>query len=343
MADESDPRAHRPNEALGGNARSGDRDSVAELARSLGYNDDFEDFGRHETRNFVSPDCQAEDSRRDAYPLPPLESEQHAAALNFDVRPYRAHPGDRSDAYQADAHAHADRDDRGIYEHGESWIERQEIYHAQARALRRRRLTAVMAVVALAAVGSAGVFGYRAMSAGSKPANPPPAIKADMEPGKIVPPIQTDEPRIAFPPPNPPNSPQSTASVANSPSLLAAPPAESVGVGTDKPKKSAAPVPARTAAAPNPPAHAASVAAGRAYVQVSSLRSETDAQASFKTLQGKYPDVLGGKRVVIRRAELGGKGVHYRAMVGPFASTEQAAELCSRLKAAGGQCVVQRN
>jgi cell division protein FtsN len=47
--------------------------------------------------------------------------------------------------------------------------------------------------------------------------------------------------------------------------------------------------------------------------------------------------------VVIRRAELGDKGVYYRAMVGPFTSVEQATELCSSLKAAGGQCVVQKN
>jgi SPOR domain len=98
----------------------------------------------------------------------------------------------------------------------------------------------------------------------------------------------------------------------------------------------------RVASAPNPPAPSAAIANG-SYVQVSSQRSETDAQASFKALQGKYPAVLGGKQVVIRRAELGDKGVYYRAMVGPFASVEQAAELCTSLKAAGGQCIVQRN
>jgi SPOR domain len=79
------------------------------------------------------------------------------------------------------------------------------------------------------------------------------------------------------------------------------------------------------------------------YVQVSSVRRETDAQASFRALQSKYPKVLGDKQAVIRRAELGGKGVYYRAMVGPFASIEKAAELCSSLKAAGGACFLQRN
>ena len=43
------------------------------------------------------------------------------------------------------------------------------------------------------------------------------------------------------------------------------------------------------------------------------------------------------------RADLGDKGVFYRAMVGPFGSQDEAAQFCGSLKTAGGQCVVQRN
>ena len=57
----------------------------------------------------------------------------------------------------------------------------------------------------------------------------------------------------------------------------------------------------------------------------------------------RFPNQLGGREAMIRRADLGAKGTFYRAMVGPFASSEQAAELCSGLKAAGGSCIVQRN
>jgi hypothetical protein len=46
---------------------------------------------------------------------------------------------------------------------------------------------------------------------------------------------------------------------------------------------------------------------------------------------------------MIRRADLGDKGTYYRALVGPFASMEEAAGLCSGLKAAGGNCIVQKN
>ncbi len=84
-------------------------------------------------------------------------------------------------------------------------------------------------------------------------------------------------------------------------------------------------------------------AAGGYAVQVTSQRSEADAQAEFRTLRAKFPTQLGGREPIIRRADLGAKGVYYRALVGPFASADQAAELCSKLKAAGGSCLVQRD
>ena len=82
---------------------------------------------------------------------------------------------------------------------------------------------------------------------------------------------------------------------------------------------------------------------GNFLVQVSSQRSEADAQASFKALQGKFPSVLGSRAPLIKRADLGDKGVYYRAMVGPFGSPDEASQFCVSLKSAGGQCVVQRN
>jgi len=84
-------------------------------------------------------------------------------------------------------------------------------------------------------------------------------------------------------------------------------------------------------------------ATGGYVVQVASQRSESDAQASFRALQQKYPSVLGSHQVMVRRADLGEKGVYYRAQVGPFATAEEASEMCTSLKSAGGQCIVQRN
>jgi sporulation related protein len=65
-------------------------------------------------------------------------------------------------------------------------------------------------------------------------------------------------------------------------------------------------------------------------------------QTSFRALQAKYPKLLGRREPMVRRADLGTKGVYYRVMVGPFVSTEQGGELCSNLKATGGDCIVQK-
>jgi hypothetical protein len=88
---------------------------------------------------------------------------------------------------------------------------------------------------------------------------------------------------------------------------------------------------------------ATEVAAGSYTVQISSQRTEFEAQASFRSLQAKYPNLLGDQQPVIRRADLGEKGIYFRTMVGTFASADEASKFCGSLKSAGAQCVVQRN
>ena len=83
-------------------------------------------------------------------------------------------------------------------------------------------------------------------------------------------------------------------------------------------------------------------AGGDYLVQVSSQKNEADVQASYRALQNKFPAALGSRPPVIKRADLGDKGVYYRTMVGPFGSTEEAAQFCGNLKSAGGQCIVQK-
>lgn len=101
-------------------------------------------------------------------------------------------------------------------------------------------------------------------------------------------------------------------------------------------------------AAPQPPAQrlasVSNTAPGGGYVvQISSQRSEAEAQTSFHALQAKYPAQLGDREAIVRRADLGPKGVFYRAMVGPFGTAGDADQFCKDLQAAGGQCLVQRN
>lgn len=83
--------------------------------------------------------------------------------------------------------------------------------------------------------------------------------------------------------------------------------------------------------------------AGSYLVQVSSQRSEVDALASYQVLQNKFPDLLGPRPPVVKRADLGAARVMYRVMVGPFPSSEEASQFCGSLKTAGGQCIIQRN
>jgi cell division septation protein DedD len=82
---------------------------------------------------------------------------------------------------------------------------------------------------------------------------------------------------------------------------------------------------------------------GGYVVQISAERSDAKAQASFKTLQSRYPHILGGRSPPIRHVKLGKKGIFYRAQIGPFDTIEQAKQLCTRLKSAGAHCMVQKN
>jgi SPOR domain len=96
----------------------------------------------------------------------------------------------------------------------------------------------------------------------------------------------------------------------------------------------------RSAAIKPEPAAAAMDGTGGYLVQVASQKNEADAQASFRSLQTKYAAALGSRTPLIKRADLGEKGVYYRAMVGPFGSRDEATQFCGGLKTAGGQCVV---
>ncbi|HZL32060.1 MAG TPA: SPOR domain-containing protein [Pseudolabrys sp.] len=76
------------------------------------------------------------------------------------------------------------------------------------------------------------------------------------------------------------------------------------------------------------------------YVQVTSQRSEAEAKAAYNSLRAKFPQILGDRQPVIRRADLGDKGIFYRAQIGPV-SSDQADEKCRQLKAVGGHCFIQ--
>jgi hypothetical protein len=294
-----------------------------------------------------------------------------------------------------------------------------------SRAKRHGGMVTVLAVLALAVVGTAAAFGYRAVFSGAGSVVPPPVIKADVRPSKVVPatdnkPIQDrigvktekivprqeepvqqaapGQPRVispwlggqspqAFPPASANVAPtggtapsgsepkrirtvpikpqQGTEAPAQRNTRSASPAAQPdqadqaqaplalAPTGSVPPRQTArqahaalAPAETGTGGSPFPtplPSSAPSAPASGPYaVQVTSQRSEADAQASYRSLQQQFPSVLGNRQPLIRRADLGERGTYYRAQI-PFSSQSAANEFCSSLKAAGGQCVVARN
>lgn len=490
MSDDHSQRPYRSNDTIARGAPAkapgspSGSDPLAELARLIGQNDPFAEFGRDGGRRPAAPptaDWPAEPAapeNRAAAALPPMPEEQTYATPNFARQSFGGAPlAAGGELYQVEngVPGYATADEPGYADEAyhqskpQLGAEQEDFYDEVPPPRRRMGVMVIAGVFALAVIGTAGAFGYRALFGSSGSNLPPPVIKADSAPSKIVPasskdaqsskqitdrvnerglgeklvsreeqPVEIkDKPAGVIMPPGqdaaqsatrPPlgsgvvgSEPKKVRTIAIRPDQAAtadtipasAPPAAATEaparVTTVTPAKQAAPAqPARvinnpppaadpdsetapasrqpvarsaptvqeTAApapsnaplslSPNAPARAAPAraaapakrtaavastqtapaatsGAGGYAVQVSSQRSEADAQAAFRSLQGKYPGQLGGKQALIHKVDLGEKGTYYRAMVGPFGNANEASALCSSLKAAGGQCIVQRN
>jgi hypothetical protein len=119
-----------------------------------------------------------------------------------------------------------------------------------------------------------------------------------------------------------------------------------------------APAPFRTAAAPSAPALQAAAPSARNarsasitpvepaaapsasgpgfYVSLKSAPDEKAIQRDLPTLTDKYKSVLGDVQLSSKIADLGAKGVTYRAVAGPLPSRQEAMELCQKIKGVGG-------
>jgi SPOR domain len=480
MANDQFQRPYRGNEPpVRGAAKTPGSDPLAELARLIGQTDPFGEFGR-ERATAPQPAGTPYTAQAGVDPRAPLPSQrfgdngyytarsapndqQSDAAQDYNGQSYGRQLYGGTPSTTDDELYQADRETRGYPPNQADYAYEQDAHHFEEEYYddiptprRRLGIMAIVGVLALAVIGTAGAFGYRALFGSSSSSQPPPVIKAETGPNKIVPAmtgkdtqsnkliidrlnerVQSEklvsreeqpldkpatvvlsqaapqstlgsgvigsEPKkirtIAIHPDQPvmadatppgaalavPASAGAAATPATSPSAPAARAAGTVipdaeqDVAPSPPARAAAPVrsaapasnsgaplslnpdappaarapaaPSRTAsvAAPAPMAPAPSAAAsGNAggpgsYVQVSSQRSEAEAQAAFRSLQAKYPNQLGGRQPLIHRVDLGAKGTYYRTMVGPFANASEAGELCSSLKAAGGQCLIQRN
>jgi sporulation related protein len=484
MADDQSQRPYRASEPppARGSGKTSGSDPLAELARLIGQTDPFGEYGREAARR--SPPSQSAaradwnqplgtsytaqyggDARPpepaprytdDGYPASPAVPESPFISQDYGRQDYERQPhepqsfAEGTDPYEAEQGSH--RFPPGQSDYQQDFYDQAPVedeYYEDAPPSRRRIVVmAIAGVAALAVIGTAGAFGYRALVGSSGSTKPPPVIKADTAPSKIVPAtagkdtqsnklitdrvnergqseklvsreeqpvdrptavalsqsgpqmalgsgvvgsepkkvrtiaIHPDQPvadaapapmsaaaapapvkpaptpRVAAAPPRP--APDTTADAEESapaaPARTAPQPRQAAPASGTAPlslNPNAAPSRAAPAQAPAAPARTVSVApqtsapastgGAGSYVQVSSQRSEGEAQAAFRSLQAKFPNQLGGRQPTIHKADLGAKGTYYRAMVGPFANASEASQLCSSLKAAGGQCLVQRN
>ena len=275
------------------------------------------------------------------------------------------YPNAPEQSYEPDEHRHDDK----AYQHADDESYAADDYYEDEapRARRRSSVVLVMAIFGLAVVGTAG-----AMFGGSVLPTLPPIAKASNEQNKIAPApsesqannsenasragaattgsagnmVTREEQLVMIEPPKPAPAATPAPQVSSEPKKVATVTirADQSGVADVTAESTRAHMAAAPTALANPNSAAAvapSGSGGSYAVQVASERSESKAQAAFRALQAKYPNQLSGRQPIIRRADLGAKGTYYRALVGPFASAEKAAGLCSGLKAAGGNCIVQ--
>jgi hypothetical protein len=504
MVDDQNQRPYRGNETPARAAAPGGSDPLAELARLIGQNDPFSEFGGNRrpaaarqpepapawppeparlapsappAPQSAAPQYGSQDFTRQSFGSVPLagsadlyhagtESQGYQAATppgaayevpNYEVPGYGA-PGYEAHGFPAETAASGYEQDP--FPKSQSPFAPQpgsdDDYYDDAPPNRRRiGIMAIAGVFALAVIGTAGAFGYRAIFGSSSVSSPPPVIKAEQAPSKIVPaaatkdapankvitervnergqgekllsreeqpvpvvttnsapqpssgvvgaepkkirtiaikpdqagdgapqmtepapvPAPTSQPRVIATTPQRPASapvpvpapapvqlaspqPQAEPEPARAPAARAAQPAARTAASANAPNSNApsanaplslnpnaAPAPARPAAPQRAAAAAApaAVSGGGYAVQVSAQRSEEEAQAAFRSLQGKYPGQLGNRQPFIKRVDLGEKGIFFRALVGPFGDSAQASQMCASLKSAGGSCLVQKN
>ena len=127
----------------------------------------------------------------------------------------------------------------------------------------------------------------------------------------------------AAPPPAPPAPPE------------AAPSAPATGATGTVTTASATP------AASAPPVAKEPTAPGNYRVQLASLKTEADANRTWKRLSTKYKDILGPLSVHLEKADLGTKGTYFRVQAGPFTDKAAAKDVCVKLKVKGQPCLVK--
>ncbi len=176
-----------------------------------------------------------------------------------------------------------------------------------------------------------------AAAAAAEPATP----KLDL-PTKLSPPkssarvvAKTDTTAPAAATETSPKGPLQLGSPARPSKATKTPPAKAATTVADAAATDAAPAAAQPAAAD--PAGAG----GGWAVQFAAPHSEADAQTAISRLKSKYADALGGAELGVRQADVNGQTI-YRVRAGGLSKADAAA-LCAKMKASGGDCFIAKN
>ena len=175
------------------------------------------------------------------------------------------------------------------------------------------------------------------LEGGDLPVNPDP-LSNPIEPATPV--VEEAEPI-----PEPPAEPaqitefQPVAESPQAPEPAAAPPTPAPPAADPPPQRTAARQPANGPIDLTP--GTAPAKGGGVLVQVTAQRSEEAAASAYRSLQQRYPNILGSFQARVVRADLGEKGVYYRVRIGPFSDAD-ATRLCGDLKSAGAECMLAR-
>ena len=81
--------------------------------------------------------------------------------------------------------------------------------------------------------------------------------------------------------------------------------------------------------------------AGGYGLHLASYKSEANVDTGWKQFQAQLSGLIGGMNPVVKRVDLGSKGIFYRLHAAPVASQTAAADLCRQIKARGVYCKVE--
>jgi cell division protein FtsN len=147
--------------------------------------------------------------------------------------------------------------------------------------------------------------------------------------------------KVAAKPVAPPPVPASVQPQATKPPAKLVPDAQTTSTSPVETKPAA--IPAPSTPAPSTPAPAAATSASGDYVlQIGSYKSEDEASSSWKSYKAKHA-IAGSHAESIKQVDLAAKGTWYRLRIGGFASKDEAAAFCAKLKAGGGDCIPAKN